>query len=353
MVDDYLKAGFTYFDTSYVYHNGKSQEAVRKSLVERHPRNSYTIATKFPTFFLKPEEEFESIFQSQLDSLGVDYIDYYLIHNIQTYEYDSIDGKEGYVASSHIFDHAKKWKEQGKIKHLGFSFHSSAKLLDRVLTDHPEVEFVQIIINYYDWEGEFVQSRKCYETIRKHGKKVVIMEPVRGGFLAKAPPEAEALLKARNPNGSIASWALRFTMDLEGVIAVLSGMSTPDQVHDNINTFKNPKPLTAEDKEVLKKVISIYKKTGPYKTDDFSKYAKIRYHGVPVSSILDAFNSAQIQPVPGFAADDIYIRNTMLEEGHFDCKNGIPKQKVVLEDGTDITEMVESAAKWLADHFIG
>ncbi|KAK8834876.1 hypothetical protein M9Y10_018203 [Tritrichomonas musculus] len=132
MVDDFLNAGFTYFDTSYVYHNGKSQEAVRKSLVERHPRNSYKIATKFPTFFLKPESEFESIFQSQLDALNVEYIDYYLIHNIQTYEYDSIDGKEGYVASSHIFDHAKKWKEQGRIKHLGFSFHSSAKLLDRV-----------------------------------------------------------------------------------------------------------------------------------------------------------------------------------------------------------------------------
>lgn len=179
------------------------------------------------------------------------------------------------------------------------------------------------------------------------------METVRGGFLAKAPPEAEALLKARDPSDSIASWALRFTMDLDGVLAVLSGMSTPEQVHDNINTFKNPRPLNTEDKEVLKKVISIYKKTGPYKTDDFSKYSKLRYHGVPVSSILDAYNSAQIQPAPGFCADDIYIRNTMLEEGHIDCKKEIPKQKVVLDDGTDITEMVEDAAKWLADHFIG
>lgn len=135
IVDDFLDAWFTYFDTSYVYHDGKRQEAVFKALVERHPRSSYTVATKFPTFFLKPESEFESLFQSQLDTLGLEYIDYYLIHDIQTYEYDSIDGKEGYVASSHIFDQVSEKRK--KIKHLGFSFHSSAKLLDKVLSEHP------------------------------------------------------------------------------------------------------------------------------------------------------------------------------------------------------------------------
>ncbi|KAK8834875.1 hypothetical protein M9Y10_018204 [Tritrichomonas musculus] len=179
------------------------------------------------------------------------------------------------------------------------------------------------------------------------------MEPVRGGLLAEVPPEAEALLKARDPDRSMASWALRFTMDLDGILAVLSGMSTPEQVLDNINTFKNPKPLTAEDKEVLKKVVLIIKKTGPYKTDDFSKYGKLKYHGVPVSSILDAYNTSQIQAPPKICADEIYLRNTMIEEGHIDCKKGIPKQKVVLDDGTDITEMVESNAKWLSDHFVG
>lgn len=170
MVDEFMAAGFNYFDSSHVYHNGKSQEATRKSVVERYPRERFLIATKFPIFSIKSEDEIEPIFEQQLKMLGVDYIDYYLIHNVQTYLYDGIDGKEGIISSSHIFDHAKKWKEQGKIKHLGFSFHSSAKLLDRVLTEHDETEFVQIALNYYDMEDDFIQARKCYETVRKHGK---------------------------------------------------------------------------------------------------------------------------------------------------------------------------------------
>ena len=136
MVDAFLDAGYTYFDTSYVYHNGKSEEATRKALVERHPRESFTVATKFPTFMLIPEEKIEETFQRQLDNLGVDYIDYYLLHNIQNVYYDGYDGRGGIVKTTHLFDHAKKWKEDGKIRHLGISFHSSAKLLDRVLTEH-------------------------------------------------------------------------------------------------------------------------------------------------------------------------------------------------------------------------
>ena len=167
MVDAFLDAGYTYFDTSFVYHNGKSEEATRKALVERHPRESFTVATKFPTFMLVPEEKIESVFQSQLDNLGVDYIDYYLLHNIQNVYYDGYDGNGGIVKTTHLFDHAKKWKEDGKIRHLGISFHSSAKLLDRVLTEHPEIEFVQIALNPIDWDSELVQAGPCYEVIRK------------------------------------------------------------------------------------------------------------------------------------------------------------------------------------------
>lgn len=320
--------------------------------MQRHPRNSFTIATKFPIYAIKTEEEIEPIFASQLEMLGVDFIDYYLIHAIKTDEYDGFGGQKGIIQTSHIFDHAKKWKEQGKIKHFGISFHSTAKLLDRILTEHPEIEFVQIALNYYDWEGEFVQSRLCYETIRKHGKKVIIMESVRGGFLANLPKEGETLLKSKDPKATMASWALRFTMDLPDVIAVLSGMSTLDQMRENINLFKNAKPLNADEKDTLKKVVSECKKTGPYKTCDFSKYSKLKYHGVPVSAILDAYNSAQIQPKPDFALDDIYLRSRMLEDGNIDCKNPLPKQKVVMNDGEDITEMVEEAVSWLTKHFL-
>lgn len=353
MVDEFIEAGFTYFDTSYVYHNGKSEEAVRKAVVERHSRNSFTIATKFPTFDLKHEEEIEPIFARQLENLGVDYIDYYLLHNIQTVNYDGIAGNGGIVQTCHLFEHAKKWKEEGKIRHLGFSFHSSAKLLDRILTEHPEVEFVQIALNYYDWESEFVQSRKCYEIIRKHGKQVVIMGPVKGGGLASAPKEAEALLEARNANASVASWALCFTMDLDGVLAVLSGMSDLAQVQENTALFQSAQPLTAGDKEVLRQIVPIYKKNGPLRMADFSPYAGLCYHGVPVSAILDSYNTCQFQPNPCYGCDNIYLKNTMAEAVHQDCFQELPKEKVVLDDGTDITEMVEKAEKWLIENSCG
>ena len=196
MVDAFLAAGYTYFDTSFVYHDGKSEEATRKALVERYPRDSFTVATKFPTFMMIPEDKIEETFRSQLDNLGVDYIDYYLLHNIQTVYYDDYDGKGGIVKTTNLFEHAKKWKEEGKIRHLGISFHSSAKLLDRVLTEHPEIEFVQIALNPIDWDSELVQAGPCYDVIRKHGRKVIIMEAVKGGGLAKLPEEAEAVLKS-------------------------------------------------------------------------------------------------------------------------------------------------------------
>ena len=246
MVDAFLEAGYTYFDTSYIYHEGKSEEATRKALVERHPRNSFTVATKFPTFLMFPEEKIEEVFQSQLDNLGVECIDYYLLHNIQTINYDGFDGTGGVAKTTHLFEHAKKWREDGKVRHLGISFHSSARLLDRVLSEHPEIEFVQIAVNPIDWDSELVQARDCYDVIRRHGRKVVIMEAVKGGGLAKLPDEAEALLRSVHPDWSIASWSVRFCMEKEDVIAVLSGMSTLEQVIDNTRTSDEAVPLTDE-----------------------------------------------------------------------------------------------------------
>lgn len=350
MVDAFLEAGYTYFDTSYVYHDGKSEEATRKALVERHPRDSFTVATKFPTFMMIPEDRIEEIFQSQLDHLGVDYVDYYLLHNIQTVYYDGYDGKGGIVKTTHLFDHAKKWKEDGKIRHLGISFHSSAKLLDRVLTEHPEIEFVQIALNPIDWDSELVQAGLCYDVIRRHGRKVVIMEAVKGGGLAKLPEEAEKLLKAAHPDWSIASWSVRFCLDLDDVIAVLSGMSTLEQVKDNTATSNAAERLTDEDRKVLAEAMRIYRESAPIKQSEIEEYRDIMYHGVPVSAILQAYSICQIQPDPGFSDDNNYLKNAFAEAEHVDFHNGLSKQRVFAEDGTDITDMVKKAVEWLTEN---
>ncbi|MBR1693701.1 MAG: aldo/keto reductase [Lachnospiraceae bacterium] len=349
MVDLFMDAGYTYFDTSYVYHNGKSEEATRKAVVERYPRDAFTVATKFPTFSLQREEEIEPIFESQLKNLGVDYIDYYLLHNLQTVYYDGIDGNGGVVKTCHLFDHAKQWVRDGKVKHLGFSFHSSAKLLDRILSEHPEVEFVQIPLNYIDYESELVQAGKAYEVIRKHGKRVVIMEPVKGGGLSMVPASVETMLKKMNPAASVASWAMRFTGSFDGVICNLSGMSTPEQVRDNINTVKNLEPLTEEEKEKLHEVVKVYKDAGPIGAD-LEKYRGLTYHGAPVTGILEAYNMCQLQPDPGFADDNNYLKNTVAEEAHLDFFGELPDEKVLLADGTDVTEEVSRAEKWLIEH---
>jgi len=350
MVDAFLKAGYTYFDTSYVYHDGKSEEAVRKALIERHPRNTYTVATKFPTFMMVPEEQIEDIFRSQLEHLGTDYVDYYLLHNIQNVYYDGYDGKGGIVKTTHLFEHAKKWKEEGKIRHLGISFHSSAKLLDRVLSEHPEIEFVQIALNPIDWDSELVQAGPCYEVIRRHGRKAVIMEAVKGGGLASLPEEAEAVLKAVHPDWSIASWSIRFCLEKEDVIAVLSGMSTLEQVLDNVKTSDEAQPLTQEEREALEKAMKIYRESAPIPQSEIDQYQGLMYHGVPVTAILQAYSICQIQPDPGFSDDNNYLKNAIAEAEHRDFTKGLEKQTVITADGRDITEKVETAAAWLIEH---
>ena len=350
MVDAFLEAGFTYFDTSFVYHNGKSEEATRKALIERHPRGNFTVATKFPTFFELPEEKIEETFHSQLVNLGVDCIDYYLLHNIQNVYYDGYDGNGGIVKTTHLFDHAKKWKDDGKIRHLGISFHSSAKLLDRILTEHPEIEFVQIALNPIDWDSELVQAGPCYEVIRRHGRKVIIMEAVKGGGLAKLPEEAESLLKAAHPDWSIASWSVRFGLSLDGVIAVLSGMSTLEQVMDNTETSNEARPLTDEDRKVLAEAMRIYRESAPIKQSEIDRYNGLMYHGVPVSAILQAYSICQIQPDPGFADDNNYLKNAVAEAEHVDFHHGLEKQTVIAADGEDITETIEKAVAWLTEH---
>lgn len=349
MVDCFLDAGYTYFDTSYVYHQGKSEEAVRKAVVERHPRNRFTIATKFPTFDLKKEEEIEPIFARQLENLGVDFIDYYLLHNFQTVYYDGVDGTGGVIKTCHLFDHALKWKKDGKIRHIGISFHSSADLLDRILIEHPEIEFVQIALNYIDWESEFVQSDKCYEVIRRHGKEVVIMQPVKGGALAAVPEAAQNALRAMDSKASIVSWALRFVGSLDGAICILSGMSTLEQMQENAEAFKVLSPLTSRERDQLHEVVRLFKDAGPIGAD-LSRFQGLTLHGAPVTGIMEAYNICQLQPDPAFTDDNNYLKNVIAAKAHLDCFGQLPEEKVILADGTDVTEEVLKAERWLIEN---
>ena len=351
MVDAYLAAGYNYFDTSYVYHNGKSEEAVRKAVVERHPRETLRIATKFPTFFLQPRDEgkIDAIFQSQLENLGVDYIDYYLLHNFQTRWYDGFDGQGGVVQSEHLIEHARRWKAEGKIRHLGFSFHSSAKLLDRILTEHPEFEFVQIALNYVDWNSRLVQAGPCYEVIRKHGKQVVAMEPVKGGGLAIVPEAVEEVLKEKAPERSVASWAIRFVGSLDGLVCCLSGMSTLAQVQDNIRSYQELTPLSDKERNWLTdEVAALYRAQGPVK--DMSRYEGLALYGAPVTAIMESYSICQIQPDPGFCCDNNYLLNTIAEEAHLNFAEELPRQTLINKDGVDVTAEVYVAYEWLREH---
>ena len=255
MVDKYMESGLNYFDTAYVYHGGKSEVAAREALVKRYDRDKFMLATKLPAWELKKAEDIERVFNEQLERAGVDYFDFYLLHSIE-------DGNnyDTYVKYD-CFDWGMKKKEEGKIKHFGFSFHGSPELLEEILDKHPEVEFVQIQLNYLDRTNPVVRSQKLYEILRDRNIPIIVMEPVRGGMLASMAPEIEAKFKARQPEKSVASWALRFVGTLPGVMTILSGMSSEAQMDDNLRTFTNFEPLADDEMaivdEVTKDILSI------------------------------------------------------------------------------------------------
>ena len=247
MVDLFLDAGFTYFDTAYGYIGGKSEKAIKEALVDRYPRDSFTLATKLPAWAgPKTAEEAQQMFYTSLERTGAGYFDFYLLHNLGDNRTESFE-KFG------IWEFAKARKEEGLIKHLGFSFHDSADKLDQILTEHPDMEFVQLQINYADWEDPKVQSRKCHEVARKHGKPVIIMEPIKGGSLVNLPEPVANVFKEANPEADLPSWALRFAASVDGLIVALSGMSSLQQMKDNLKTMKNFKPMTPEEYKVIDK----------------------------------------------------------------------------------------------------
>lgn len=339
MVDYYIDHGFNYFDTSYVYHNGESETAVRKALVERYSREQYTLATKLPAFSITEENQPRKIISEQLQKCGVEYFDYYLLHNLNRILYDTT------VKSCKMFEQVKAFKEEGLIKHLGFSFHDSAEVLERILSEHPETEFVQIVVNYYDWDSSWVQAGKCYDVIRKHGKKVIVMEPVKGGMLAKVPAVIEKEMKKLEPTLTPSAWAMKYAADLEGVIAVLSGMSNLEQVRDNVSTMTEYTALTQEEKALLKKAVRIYKRSGVYGLEDFSKYDGIIPNGMPVGEVLDNYNSCELQgPV---RTENNYYKSIRYENN---ISGSWISENIVDYESNDITEMVRKAETYLLEN---
>lgn len=245
MVDLFMDAGFTYFDTAWAY--AGSEDAIRQALVERYPREKFQLATKNAAWInCKTREEATAQFDVSLKQTGAGYFDFYLLHNLG-------EARTKYFDDFDMWSWVQEKKAEGLIKHVGFSFHSTPEELDAILTAHPEMEFVQLQINYADWENPAVQSRACYEMARKHGKPIVIMEPVKGGMLATPPESVVEILKEAEPESSPASWAVRFAADLEGVITVLSGMSNVEQMEDNLSYMKTFDGLSAEEKETLQK----------------------------------------------------------------------------------------------------
>lgn len=250
MVDRYMDAGFNYFDTAVPYHNQNSEIAFGECVAKRFPREAYTITDKLSFFVVQKAEELEDFFEGQLERCKVEYFDYYLLHSMNK-SYLELAENIG------AFDFVQKKKAEGKIRHIGFSFHDNADVLEEFLTRHPEMEYVQLQINYADWENFEVQSRACYETAVRHGKQVLVMEPVKGGLLVNIPDEAKALFKKAEPDMSVASWAVRFAASLPNVAMVLSGMSNMEQMEDNLSYMSDFKPLSESERQLIEKVTEI------------------------------------------------------------------------------------------------
>ncbi|MST51244.1 aldo/keto reductase [Hornefia butyriciproducens] len=292
MVDLFMKRGYNYFDTAYSYHNGESEAAVKEALVDRYPRDSFYLATKLPAFLAKSEEEAKEIFETSLRRTGAGYFDYYLLHNLG-------EDRTHFYEDYHLWDFVKEKKEEGKIRNFGFSFHDKAERLEEVLAAHSDVDFVQLQINYMDWEDEAVEARKCYEVARAYAKPIIVMEPVRGGNLVNLPEGPAKLLEAADPQAGQASWALRFALGLPGVLTVLSGMSDLAQMEDNLNTADNGKPLTKDEQALLEKVAEEMRSLPSIPCTNCGYCVKGCPQGIVIPGIFKAMNNRSLYHDPG------------------------------------------------------
>ena len=311
MVDDFIAAGGTYFDTAYVYDGGGSERAAKEALVDRYPREAFTLATKLNAGVASDAENAKEQFRISLERTGAGYFDYYLLHAIGKGNLPKYDEWQ-------LWDFARELKARGKVKYWGFSFHDTPELLDQLLTEHPDVDFIQLQINYADWDSNNVQSRACWEVARKHGVSVTVMEPVKGGSLATPPQPVLDVFHAADHKASPASWAIRFVASLDGIITVLSGMSNMEQMEDNLSYMRNFKPLDEREQEIIRQaqkalasVPSIACTACRYCTDGCPMQ-------IPIPSIFSAMNRVMIYNQVERAKGD-YAFNTRDKGKASDC----------------------------------
>lgn len=343
-VDLFFSKGFNYFDTAYMYCESKSESAAKEALVKRYPRESFILADKLHHMYLKAPEDCDRIFDEQLERTGAGYFDNYLLHGIG-------DISEDRYERFGCFEWINEKKRAGLAKHIGFSFHGSAECLDRILTKHPEMEFVQLQINWHDWDDPWIQSKKVHEVAVKHGKKIIVMEPCKGGTILELPKEAEDMMKSYNPDASIASWAMRFAATLENVDVVLSGMKTDETFIDNADTFLNHQvPLNEEELAIVKKVSGILNANIEIPCTGCSYCTDGCPVGIPIPKYFALYNKLkQLNADHGFSAanEDEYVR---------EHKNGKPRAKECIECGQCETVCpqhikVIDELKKVADHF--
>lgn len=282
MIDTFIATGFNYFDTAHGYIDGKSETAIRDCLVARYPREDYVLANKLSQWYFEKEEDVIPLFEKQLELCGVTYFDFYLFHCLT---------KESYPKHKrcNTFEIIRKLKEQGKIKHIAMSFHDTADVLDMILTEQPFIEAVQLQINYLDYDDPGVQSKACYDVAVKHGKKVIVMEPVKGGYLANLPDKAAAVFDKLN-GGSYASYALRYAASFSEVFMVLSGMGDMDMMQDNINSFADFVPLNAKELEATDRAREIIREVRQIPCTACKYCAEVCPKDIPISELFSVYN---------------------------------------------------------------
>jgi hypothetical protein len=337
MVDAFLEKGFTYFDTAYVYHGYQSEVAIRESLVKRHRRDEFQLATKLPMRDFKSAEDMERIFNEQLEKCGVDYFDYYLLHNMGVNAYKK-------ACEFDCFGFGLRKKREGKIKNFGMSFHDTPELLDEILAAHPELDFVQLQINYIDWENPGIQSRRCHEAARKHGKVIIVMEPCKGGNLALAPEKAERLMKEYDQNASVPSWAIRFAASQDGVIMVLSGMNTMEQLLDNTSYMADFKPLNEGEYRIIWQVVDIINENTAIPCTTCRYCEKDCPQSIAIPDYFALYNSAKRALSSNFSSQFVYYLNLAANHGRAGDCEGCQQCESVCPQHLKITALLKDVS---------
>ena len=306
LIDRYMESGYNHFDTGYPYHDGASEKILKKCLVDRYPRDSFTLADKMPSFSLENEGDLDKFFEEQLENCGVDYFDYYMLHNVSTWTLDALRKFNGY-------DFLVNLKKTGKAKHIGISVHDNAEILEEVFKEMPELEFVLLQINYLDWENESIQAKECYEIARKYGKDIMVMEPLKGGTLVDLPEEIATKFKQYDPDISIPGWAFKFVCNLEGVTHVLSATGTLEQLEDNLNTMKHIKPLDDREKELISEAIEKINESIAIPCTQCNYCINECPNGIPIPTFFELYNIEKRLPSIGWSPQQGLYRTYALK----------------------------------------